>query len=124
MSCTYTSLTESISSWGVSLFLSLAGFKTLATMGRCQRDWKCFKHFTFEGNKIKLAKNTCKQKTHALQYVIYNLRRVLTGFLLGLRSSRGTISIRKSNWSYFDMAVAISFRCRKIIDHIYWKPPF
>jgi len=31
----------------------------------------------------------------------------------GFSSSRGTMSIRKSNWSNFVMAVAISFLCQK-----------
>jgi len=38
---------------------------------------------------------------------------LLTCLFVGLSSSLGTISIKKSNWSNFDMAIAISFLWRK-----------
>ena len=41
------------------------------------------------------------------------LLKTLTCLLVGLMSSLGTISMRKSNWSNFVMAMAMSFLCSK-----------
>lgn len=43
---------------------------------------------------------------------ILAVRRFPTWRLGGFRSSRGTMSIRKSNWSNFVMAMAMSFLCK------------
>ena len=42
------------------------------------------------------------------------------GGLAGFNSSRGTMSIKKSNWSHFEMAIAMSFLCnvRRLLSSV------
>lgn len=71
-----------------------------------------FTVLTLMWKQIIFPKNTVGDICFLLVTRILAVCRFPTWRLGGFRSSRGTMSIRKSNWSNFVMAMAMSFLCK------------